>query len=118
MYKIPEYLDISAIEGEAVNQIAFGLNVITIFFSKGFIQIFGFFLFTHKNRKRYYEEIYPIKSDFGLLHILERKITNISVNGSRDVLTITFEGGSILELISAELYESFTITIDDKSVVI
>ncbi len=116
MYKIPESFDISVLKSEIINQIAFGLNFVTLFFNKGFIQISGSFSFRYLGKQFNYYEVYPVKNDFGLLQILEKKITDVTLANNREELKIEFEGGVILCLMGNEMYESFIINIDGNEV--
>lgn len=74
MYKIPESFDISVLKSEIVSQIVFGLNFVALFFNKGYIQISGSFSFGYFGKQFNYDEVYPVKDDFGLLQILEKKL--------------------------------------------
>lgn len=88
------------------------------FFSKGFIQFSGGFTFSHSGQLFCFDEVYPVKNDLGLLRILERKIFNADINNRRDELTITFEDDSQLCLIGNEMYESFTLNINNIEVIV
>ena len=114
MYTIPRNFDISILKDKVLNQIAFGVNFITLFFNEGFIQITGSFSFNYNGRQDNYDEVYPVKNDFGLLQILEKKIINVKLNDKRDKLEINFEDGAILCLVGNEMYESFTINFNKE----
>ncbi len=116
MYKIPESFDILVLKSEVINQIAFGLNCITLFFDKGFIQFFGSFSFGYLGKQFNYDEVYPVKNDFGLLQILEKEIKNVTLANNREELKIEFEGGVTLCLMGNEMYESFIININGNKV--
>lgn len=116
MYKIPENFDISVLKDEVINQIAFGLNFITLFFNKGFIQITGSFSFTFSGKQKNYNEVYPVVNDFGLLRILEKKVTNVSLNANRDVFIIKLEDGLTLCLKGNEMFESFMINVNGQEI--
>lgn len=118
MYKIPEDFYINSITNQAITQIAFGLNFVTLFFSIGLIQFSGSFSFLCNGRKQQYQEVYPVQDDFGLLNLLEKRIVQVSVNKERNVLTLEFESGAILELISGKNYESFKLIIDGKEIIV
>lgn len=118
MYKIPKSFDISVLKNEIISQIAFGLNFVTLFFSKGFIQIEGEFATIFENQLFEYAEIYPVKNDFGLLHLLEQKIIEINVSNDRSTLELVFESGFSLKLKGNEAFESYRIKINDEEVVV
>jgi hypothetical protein len=116
MYRIPENYNIDALIGETIFQIAFGLNFITLFFNGGYIQLEGAFATTFDNNTREYDEVYPVKSDFGLLQLLEHKIVGVKVNSNRDVVSLLFENGSSLKLIGNENYESYVISLSNNEI--
>ena len=116
MYKIPENFDISVLKNEVINQIAFGFNFITLFFNKGFIQFTGSFSFGYNEKQSYYDEVSPVRNDFGLLQILEKEITSIKLTNNREELELGFETGLTLCLIGDEMYESFIINIDGNEI--
>jgi hypothetical protein len=118
MYKIPENYDFSVLKGEFINQIAFGLNTICIFFNKGFIQFTGSFSFRHLGKQFNYDEVYPVENDFRLLQILEKEITGITLANNREELKIEFEGETMLILIGDEMYESIIININGNEVIV
>jgi hypothetical protein len=115
MYKIPENFDVSEIINQVIFQIAFGLNFVSLFFDKGFIQFSGSFSFKSVVGFISYLEVYPIKDDLGLLRLLQKKITNIHINNDRNELRIEFEDKSELCLIGNR-YESFLIHINGTEI--
>ncbi|MBP6184082.1 MAG: hypothetical protein KA479_04025 [Saprospiraceae bacterium] len=118
MYKIPEDFNLNSIQNEEISQIAFGLNFITLFLSNGFIQFSGSFSFFYSSRKHIYDEVFPVQNDYGLLKLLEKKIVKATINNERDALTLDFEEGIILELIGSKEYESFTINLAGKKILV
>ncbi len=118
MYKIPVDLEIIKFKNERINQITFGLNVIILFIGKNFIQFSGSFLLQVKGETFYHKEVCPVKNDFGLLQLLELKITNIYTNDERDILLLDIEGDIVLKLLSNEMYESFEINIDGRRIIV
>lgn len=118
MYKIPLEFNISSLDGERITQIAFGLNYITFVFNKGFIQFSGSFSINFGNQELEYNDVYPIKNDFGLLQLLEKSIIKVLVNDLRNILTLQFEGGAILNLIGDDYYESYRIKIMEQEIII
>jgi hypothetical protein len=118
MYTIPYDFDTKELQNEIVYQISFGLNYISLFIAKGFIQFSGSFSFGIKSQIFEYDEIYPVQNDYGLLVLLEKKIKNVSINIDRTDLTLEFEEGYILNLIGSEEYESYIIQINDKELII
>lgn len=118
MYKIPEGFNKDSIKNNTISQIAFGLNFITLFFSNGFIQFSGGFSILFDNQKKEYEEVYPVKKDYDILMLLEKKIIDVKINNERNVLTLEFEGAIILELIGSKEYESYILNICGKEIVV
>ncbi len=118
MYKIPEEFKISEIINEEINQIGFGLNYVTLFYNKGFIQFSGSFSFQHSGRKDDFNEVYPVKDDFGLLKLLGKKITQIKTNDGRNILILWIDHNIILKLIGSKEYESYIINIHGKEVIV
>lgn len=118
MYKIPEDFNVSSIETEKVFQIAFGINFITLFFNSGFIQFSGSFSIIHEKQEVEYDEVYPVQNDYKLLNLLEKEVKKVSLNEDRDVLTLEFEGDIILKLIGTKEFESFTININKREVIV
>lgn len=116
MYKVSESFDITILKGIVINQITFGLNFISLLFNRGFIQINGSFSISYSGKQYSYDEVYPVKNDFGLLQILENKVISILINDNRDEMEIEFENGLKLCLIGNEMYESFIISIDENVV--
>ena len=123
MYTIPKNFNLDNLKEATISQVAFSLNTISLFFdisfeNIGFITIEGFFSFSYGNKKSYYEEIYPIKKDFGLLKLLGKKVIQIQINKKRDVVILEFEDKIILELMSNEMYESYTIDINGSQIIV
>jgi hypothetical protein len=118
MYKIPEDFDTAILKGTLFNQITFGLNSIILSFNEGFIQFSGGFSFTCAGKSQSYDEVYPVKTDSGLLSILDKKITEVSINNDRNELTIRFENECELCLYGSDLYESFEINIGERRIII
>lgn len=116
MYKIPKDYNINAIIGETIVQIAFGLNFITLFFNRGYIQLEGAFATTFDNNTHEYDEVYPVKNDFGLLQLLEHKIVQVNINSDRNIMILLFENDSSLKLIGNENYESYVINISGNEI--
>ncbi len=118
MYKIPENYNTSALKGQVIFQIAFGLNFISLFFDKGYIQFEGRFSITIGSQTHEFDEVYPINNDCGLLQLLEKSIIGVDVNKNRNILTLLFEKGLTLKLIGNPMYESFRIKIDEFEILV
>lgn len=118
MYRIPERVDIDKFKGQTLSQIAFGLNYILLMFDNCSIQFSGQFLFKFEGREFEREEVYPVKSDFMLLNLLEEKIESIYCNQERTTLVIDFTNDSFLSLKSNEMYESFELNINGERVIV
>ena len=114
MYSIKENYDLLRLKNKIINQIIYGLNVISLIFDGGYIQICGAgFSFEKEGKRLYFHELYPVRTDFGLLTLLEEKISNVEINDpDRDKLTIEFANGSKLYLEGNSNYEAFIIEID------
>ncbi len=118
MYKIPADLNLLEIKNEKISHITFGRSIIVLSFSKGAIQFSGAYSFYCKGVKKSFDEVYPISTDSGLLLLLEKKITSVYSNVERNNLTLEFDEGIVLELLSDENYESFEITINQRRVIV
>ncbi len=112
MYKIPENFNLECLKDSLITQITFGLNVIVLSYNNGFIQITGRFSIFSSGKLKNHDEVFPVRSDFGLLEILEKKILDVSINNSREELSIEFENGVILYLIGQEFFESYVVNIN------
>jgi hypothetical protein len=117
MYKIPENFNISQLKGEVIFQIAFGLNFVSLFFDKGYINIEGSFFISINNQKNQFN-VYPIQNDFGLLQLLEKKIIEAETNIERDRLVLLFENEYSIELVGDIGYESYTIRIGEDEIIV
>ncbi len=113
MRKVSKSFDVSILRNEIIIQVAFGLNYVLLLYSKGFIQFSGCFSIEQNSDQDNYDEVYPVKSDLGLLQLLEKKITSISLNEKSKKLNLKFEDGISLCLIGNERYESFIIKNDN-----
>lgn len=113
MYKIPENFDFSTFKGRTISQISFGLNVIIIFFSPEiYVQWSGRFKISRENVKTNFDEVYPVKSDFGLLAFLEKKVETVYTNENRNNLLLIFDDESVIEIIGDDAFESFTLNVN------
>ena len=116
MYNIPINFNLEKLLGSLITQISYSINTISIFFDKvGFITISGSFRINHK---KFYDEIFPIKNDMGLLNMLGKKIINININNDRDILCIVLDNQLKLELIGNKVYESYTINIGGTELIV
>jgi hypothetical protein len=119
MYKIPESFDFSHFKGKALNQVSFGQNVVIFFFSNDiYIQWSGRFSVFMGNAKIEFNEVFPVKNDFGLLSLLEKKVLNIYTDKTRSSLFIVFEDDCILEIYSDDSFESFTLYTNGIQVIV
>ncbi len=117
MHKIPEDFNFHVIKGKTIDQVAFGSNVITLYFDGGYIQIEGNFEYTDSERTVTFEEIYPISHDFGLLQLLDTAIIDIMTT-TRETLILTFNNGHRLILQGVDQYESFSVCVDGKTIIV
>jgi|JI10StandDraft_1071094.scaffolds.fasta_scaffold137675_2 hypothetical protein len=119
MYKIPDDFNLTSIKSQTISQIAFGLNYITIFFNKGFIQFSGGFAFELDGHNFNYEEVYPVQNDYGLIKLLlEKQIIDIYTNIEKNNLYMKLDNGNLLLLFGSEQYESFIVNIDGKQIIV
>jgi len=118
MYKIPKNNNYSVLNSKKIIQITFRLNVVVLFFENGFIQFSGSFSTENNGKCKNYDEVYPVNSDFGLLEILEKEITNIVISKNYDVLELEFENNFKLCIKSNEFFESFVININGSEDII
>jgi len=116
MYKIPKDFDIYSIKEKTISQIGFGSNFITFFFDGGYIQISGNFEYSYLGNSFMYTEIYPISSDLGLLRLLDKRIINVSY--TEDSLILTFDNNDVLTFKGDDMYESYSICLDGRRVIV
>lgn len=119
MYKIPENFDFSTLNGQTINQISFGQNVVTIFFSPEiYIQWSGRFKISKENGATDYEEVFPVKNDFGLLEFLEKKVETVGTDKNRNNLLLVFEDKTAIEIISDIAFEAFSLYINGSRILV
>ena len=120
MYKIPKTFNKQKLTGKIVQQISYASNVICIFFETAeYLKIMGgTFVFCQNEQTICCESIYPVKSDLGLLNLLDKAIINTDINDSRDTMTITFDGNITLILKGNDYYESYEVKLNDEYILI
>lgn len=119
MYTLPLNFDLNSFKNVPIIQISFSINSINVFFDNGnFISINYSFAFTLKERRIFFEELYPINDDFNLLNLLEKRAINILIDDKRKCLTLHFEDNLILELIGDDNYESYILNVNKKEIII
>ncbi len=118
MYKIPENFDISILRDKTITTISYGINFISLFFEDGFIQILNSFVINVNNNPIKYDNLYPIKKDFGLLVLIEKQIVEIKTSKDRDTLHLFFDENVDLLIHSDEMYESFEINYQDEQIIV
>ena len=118
MYSLPKDINLEKIKNETISQIAFGINYVLLVFTKSSIQFSGPFSFKSKGRIETRDEVYPVDFDFGLLQLLEHKITHINCSSERTSIVIVFEDGSELSILSSEMYESYEINMDGERIIV
>lgn len=119
MYKISKDFDFSLFQGKSISQICFGLNVITVFFSDDiYIQWSGAFEITRNKETKYYKETYPVQNDFGLLYYLNTTPTSICTDADRNNLLLIFDDDNSIKLFGDDAFESFTINVGEKRVIV
>lgn len=119
MYKIPENFNINSLSNIVISQIAFGLNSITLYHNKGFIQFSGGFSIRFGDQIIHHNEVYPVQDDFGLLKLLlEKAVTDVQTNEERNSLILEFENKITLVLIGNDQYESFTLNHNGREIIV
>ena len=117
MYKIRSNFT-KKLKNKVINEISFGLNVIVLRFVGGGIQFSGSFSIEINNQINNYNEVYPVRNDYHLLKVLEKKIISVSINENLNSLSFCFEENIKLILYSNDNYESFRIFNDGNEIVI
>jgi hypothetical protein len=118
MYSIPEDFDITVWTDAKLWQVSFSANTIDLHFENApGIQSEGPFALSTERKQFYYEVIFPVQDDMGLLKLLEQRVTLVSTDPERRNLSLEFESGYTLELISLEEYESYIIYTDASRLV-
>lgn len=116
---IPTEFDLNKFKNSSVIQISFSLNTINVFFeSVGFVTINGSFSIFLDQNVFNYREVYPVKNDFNLLKLLEKKVVDVFTNEQRNILTYVFEDNIILKLIGDDMYESYRINVNGNEIII
>jgi len=118
MYKIPCDFDCKELINEHLNCIGFGVNYVILHFNKGFIQFSGKFIVKNNFKTKSYDEVFPLKHDFGLLLFLNKKIIAINISNNQNNLELIFEESLNIELIGDKFYESFIVNINQQEVII
>ncbi|MDQ1267169.1 MAG: hypothetical protein QG635_2323 [Bacteroidota bacterium] len=119
MYKIPVNYNIDELLGSSITQICFCSNLIHVILSNNiYIEIMGSFTLKIDERSKYYEEIYPITNDFGLLNLLDKEIKKVNTNNKRETLQLEFEEQMHLICHGNEYYESFIISINGSEIIV
>ena len=113
MYSIPNDFDIKQIIGQAIVQVCYSINTISIHFERtGFITIEGSFTYFNGNKNIVIDELFPLRNDHGLLNLLETKVVDVSIDTNRTMLTICFAENHSLMLIGIPEFESYIICFD------
>lgn len=116
MYSVTNIEVIKGIEGRRIIQITFNVNTIALYFDGGYIQFSGPFVFAKNKDVLRFDEVYPVKRDYGLLTLLENNVTSVEQDETHRNLIFKFETGATLELIGDDGYESYLINIDGKEI--
>ena len=100
MYKIPLDFDVNKIKNTILTQICYCPNCIFLYFDNvGIINIWGNLKVSFDKNESFYNEIFPIKNDFGMLSFLECKVFDISIGANREALKLVFDNNGFIELI-------------------
>lgn len=118
MYSIPNDITNTFLNNDAVKMICYNINQIYIHFESSIsIAIEGQFILT-KDGVEHLFDVYPVSFDHGLLALLENKVRSVNISNSRKNLEIEFENGAVLIILGSDDYESYTIKIDDRAIII
>ena|ERR1700744_4257968 len=118
MYKLPDDITNIFLKDDVVKMICFNINQIYIHFESSiYITIDSRYILTQKGIDRPLD-VYPVISDSGLLSLLEKKVKRISISDLRHDINIYFEDNLSIKLMGNLNYESYSITIKDRRIII
>lgn len=118
MYSIPEEFDIMVWNDATLEKVSFGANTIVFHFDRApGVQTDGPLGLSTETRQFYYDEIFPVQDDMGLLRLLGQKVTLVSTDEERKNLSLEFENGYTLELLNNPEYESYFIQTEEGQLV-
>lgn len=119
MYKIPANINFDRFKGKTLTSMTFGINLVVMHFSNDdFVQFDGSFSINKNGKKESFDEVYPAEKTGTLLSLLEKEIARVEVNDERTILTFIFDNGDSLALIDDAHYESFSLFIDGKEIIV
>ncbi len=115
MYQLDVNFDLNSFVGKKVLQICYSASEISISWNnEEWLQFMGPFSINGK----YIDVIYPVKSDFGLLDLIEKKVTDAKTNQARDSLILVFDNKYELVLIGNPFYESFILKSEQGTIIV
>lgn len=117
MYSIPEDISEDFLKGATIEMICFNISQIYIHFSNKIqIIIEGQYSLRTVDDELVFD-VYPVTSD-NLLHLIDKRVIDVQIDDVRQNLFIEFESESILGVLSSSSYESFTIKIGSRVIII
>jgi len=119
MYKLPEDINDDFLQGEVVKMVCFNLNQIYIHFQSSIqICIEGQYSLVNRKGEKIYFDVHPVLNDNGLLQILEKEVKGVEISKSRTDFSIQFQDGVLLEIIGNCLYESYSIKLNERTIIV
>lgn len=122
MYKLDATFDHISLLDSIVVSVSYFVSEIRILFSNNSkykeIVIFGSLCIEIKGEKRHFNEIYPINEDYGLLNIIDRKVTEVKINDSRTELSIFFGEHIVISIENDDFFETLHIRDGDGKTLI
>lgn len=119
MIPIPQDIEVDSLRECKVTEVCYSLSDITIYFDEtGYITICGYFTLIYGKQRHQYFKVAPVHTDYGLLMLLGKEVTEVFINSSRDGLTLEFDDGTLLELMGHKVYDSYTLHIKGREAVV
>lgn len=119
MYSIPEDFDISVWLDTTLDQVSYTTNTVNFHFDKGpSLSSSAPLAIATEAKQFFYDEIFPVQSDMGLLVLLGQRVSLVSTDEERKNLSLEFENGYTLELINHPQYESYEIAFEEGHIVV
>lgn len=118
MYSIPEDVNENFLEGAIVEMICFNISQIYIHFDNNVqIIIEGQYSLNAAGNESTFD-VYPVTSDNRLLQLINKKVLRVQIGNARKNFLIKFEAEKTLEVVNSDYYESCTIKIGDRVIIL
>ena len=118
MCLLPENFDLKSLKGERLIMICFNANQISLHFDSSTKITFEGDYIVEENNKQMEYSVFPLKSDNGLLVLIETEIEDSYTDSLRKNLRIKFSNKIILTLMGADQYESYSIKKGDMEIIV